>query len=92
MTINPIGGSGGGFDPERRKTPPERAEEAAGHLRERIRNQQAGFKERLHKRAEEAAPPPRPRSLDTGTEFDRADFPEMPAPKDGRGDGFDDVG
>lgn len=95
MTINPLGGSGNNPDMNRRKTPPERAEEAAGHLRERVVRMQGEFKKRMKKKAD-AAPPSPGRSPDAGTVFDSAALPESeqnpPAPNEKRdGEGMNDI-
>lgn len=94
MAINPIGGTGGGFNPERRKTPEERAAEIAGNLRERVRQLQAQFKQRMRKKAGQTPPG---KSPDTGTVFDSAALPEHeqnpPAPKEeSNDDGVNEVG
>lgn len=97
MTINPLGGSGNNPDMNRRKTPPERAEEAAGHLRERIVRMQGKFKERMKKKTEAQEPPQPGKSVDAGHVFDSADLPDHeqnpPAPNEKRdGEELNEVG
>ena len=70
--INPIGGGGNSPDMNRRKTPEERAEEAAGRLRNSIKRSQASFRQRLKERQENPIELTPGISPDTGKGFDSA--------------------